>query len=98
VALFQRRLATPVGELPEDRPPVEAGQRVVFPFRIVGVCTLLIGLLMLSTEPWLTVDRARWLNFLTGGGLALIGGLIVWLSPGAKTAAPEPSSVVGPGD
>ena len=43
VALFQRRLATPVGQLPEDPLPAGADSGALFAFRIVGVSSLLVG-------------------------------------------------------
>ena len=39
---------------------------------------------MLGLEPWMDTDLARWLNFLGGASLALVGGAIAWLSYRAR--------------
>jgi len=49
VAAFHRRLATPIGELDEDR---TEGSTAFSPFGIVGVCVLCIGLMLLGILPW----------------------------------------------
>lgn len=87
VESFAQRLQTPIGQLPEDEPPAPAGQAVMSPFRIVGICTGLIGLLMLAIQPWITDRVATMLN--VGIALALIAfGAIMYLaSRGAKPQA-----------
>ena len=81
VAMFQRRLATPVGELPEDPKPAAPDERVISPFRIVGICVLLIGLMLLGIHPWLGSEGlASWLNLAISALLLAIGGLVIWSS------------------
>ena len=69
---------TPVGQLPEDVAPAGADPGAVLAFRLVGVCTLLIGLLMLGSS----LDGHRSVRWLTSGrGLAaLLAGPITGLS------------------
>jgi solute:Na+ symporter, SSS family len=81
VALFQRRLATPVGELPDDPKPAAPDERVISPFRIVGICVVLIGLMMVGIHPWLGSEGlASWLNLAIAALLLAIGGLVIWSS------------------
>jgi solute:Na+ symporter, SSS family len=97
VAMFQRRLATPVGELPEDKAAESPQEKVLSPFRVVGICVLLIGLLMLAIQPWLLTSGhvlANWLNLGIAALLVLIGGSVTWLSRTPKSAATR--DAVGP--
>jgi Na+/proline symporter len=93
---FHQRLQTPIGEAPEDQVAHAAGQAVISPFRVVGICTLLIGLLLLGILPWIELTIATWLNVLIGGGLVVVGGLVAWLSrtrtPAPDREAAEPAS------
>jgi SSS family transporter len=104
VALFRRRLATPVGELPEEKAEqaaVKPHEEIMSPFRVVGVCVLLIGLLMACIQPWLmasTSGLATWLNLGMAIVLVAIGGLMAWCSRKPAGAAPaadrEPHSTL----
>jgi solute:Na+ symporter, SSS family len=93
VALFQRRLATPVGELPEEqaeRAAAKPDEAAMSPFGVVGICVLLIGLLMLVIQPWLFTsghNLANWLNLGIALLLVVIGGSMSWLSSKARTRA-----------
>ena len=78
---FMRRLTIPIGESAHDR-AVAGGtdQHVVSPFRIVAVCTLLIGVMMLCILPW-SSDRVSFLmNLVIGGGLTAVGSVVLWRS------------------
>ncbi len=75
---FMQRLETPIGEAPEDRMPEEiSGQRPFSAFKIVGVCILLIGLMMLGVLPMVqsgisfTIVLIFTLILLLGGGTIL---------------------------
>ena len=73
--LFHKRLATPIGSLPED----EAGKQheeAFSPFRVVGICVLLIGVLMFSIQPWLSHGLANWLNLGIAAVLLSIGAMV----------------------
>jgi len=85
---FHQRLATPIGDLEEDR-PAAAGASVLSPFRIVGVTIGLAGVLMLAVQPWVkalpdsdprTGTFALTLNLGIGIGLMAIGALMAWLT------------------
>jgi solute:Na+ symporter, SSS family len=79
---FLNRLQIPVGQLPEDQHLFErkAGGKVVSPFRVVGICVLIIGLMMLGILPWADTHLARMLDLGIGGVLAVLGGVVVWQS------------------
>jgi hypothetical protein len=73
--LFHKRLATPIGGLPEDE-AAKQHEEAFSPFRVVGICVLLIGLLMFSIQPWLAHGLANWLNLGIAAVLVGIGGTI----------------------
>lgn len=80
--LFFRRMATPIGQLPEDRHVTEKkpGDKVMSPFRVVGVCVVCIGAMMLCVQPWIKERLPMFLNIGLGVGLICIGGLMAWAS------------------
>lgn len=84
---FHKRLLTPIGQAPEDNVAHAGSEATLSPFRIVGICTALIGLMMLGILPWIEFGPATWMNVVIGGGLAVLGGLVAWLSKGPKAAA-----------
>lgn len=88
VESFLQRLDTPIGGLEEDhRVMAEAGY-ILSPFRVVGVCVLCIGLLMLALLPWVAKDPMPFkLDLFLGLVLAVIGAVLMWRSGAAKTAA-----------
>jgi Na+/proline symporter len=91
VGLFHRRLATPVGDLPEEQAARAAGdqEKAVSPFGIVGVCVLAIGAMMLCIQPFIPHKDnllPMLLNLLLGGVLIVIGGLMSWGSSRARQA------------
>jgi solute:Na+ symporter, SSS family len=80
VALFHRRLDTPIGGLPEDIPPEGEREAAVSPFRIVGICVACIGLLMLCVQPFINEPLPKILNVVLGLTLVAIGWSMYWLS------------------
>jgi solute:Na+ symporter, SSS family len=78
--LFHQRLATPVGQLPEDQSAAGQQEEPFSPFRLVGICVVCIGLLMLSIQPWIEAGLARWLNVTLGLLLIVLGALMMWAS------------------
>ena len=82
VEAFAHRLATPIGQLPEDH-EAAAGSHAISPFRVVGVTTLLIGAMMLGILPYLTDALTYRLDLWIGVGLVLLGAAMVvgsWIS------------------
>ncbi|MBN1491397.1 MAG: hypothetical protein JXA69_15895 [Phycisphaerae bacterium] len=76
---FFQRLATPIGGLTEDAPPVPTGDdAVISPFRVVGICVVFIGLMMLAIYPWIHGRLLTELNLVLGGLAVVIGGLMAW--------------------
>jgi len=77
VDAFHDRLSMPIGSLPGDVPPAAAPREGrMSPFRIVGVCILLIGTMMLVVTPWVAEGLQRWLN-LGLAGVLLVGGALL---------------------
>ncbi|MFA6242947.1 MAG: sodium:solute symporter family protein [Candidatus Hydrogenedentales bacterium] len=81
---FQIRLATPIGQLPGD---AVSGQTMMSPFRIVGICTIVIGVMMLALIPWLWGSPAYLWNVALGAVLIAIGLGLMFMSRGAKETA-----------
>ena len=97
IAAFHERLTMPIGSLPEDMPAAPAARGpLVSPFRVVGICILLIGLMMLAVTPWVAEGLQRKLSIALGGVLLLSGALLKRQSPAAvqKEAAVEPTTSV----
>jgi hypothetical protein len=80
---FHQRLQVPIGQLEEDRPPAEATE-ILSPFFVVGVSVVLIGVLMLAVQPWVTGTLAFALNLGLAAVLIAIGALMTWWSRQAK--------------
>ena len=89
--LFHRRLATPVGDLPEDQAG-GAHEEAFSPFRVVGVCVMCIGVLMLCVQPWIHERLPLILNIILAFVLIGIGGLMTWLSGPRAAAGPSNQS------
>ncbi len=85
---FLKRLDTPIGELPEDKEHETAGAAIMSPFRIVGVCVAVIGVMMLALVPWISEPVPRKLDIILGMILVAIGGLMAWSSMRGK-AVPQ---------
>jgi Na+/proline symporter len=78
IEAFHRRLKTPVGQLPEDVQPVEG--KVISPFGIVGVCTAIIGLMMIVVLPWVREGLAFKMAASVGAILFILGALTAYVS------------------
>ncbi len=78
---FLDRLNVPVGEMEGDAPPiVPAGAKLISPFRVVGVSTLFIGVMMLVVTPWVRGGLALVMSIGIGVALSLVGLLMFQFS------------------
>jgi SSS family solute:Na+ symporter len=84
VARFHQRLATPIGQLPEDQAITGPHAEAVSPFGIVGLCVTGIGVLMLCVQPFIRERLPMVLNVILGLVLIGIGLLMTWLSKRSK--------------
>jgi hypothetical protein len=93
VEAFLHRLRVPIGQAPEDRAGADSGgSPAISPFRVVGIATLLIALMMLAVLPWGTGRLEKGLNLGVGVGLALWGGLMIfWGRSGSARSVTEES-------
>jgi Na+/proline symporter len=75
---FLARLDTPIGELEEDfsTAPHDA---VISPFRVVGICIVIIGLMMLAVGPWAIGTDALFIDIILSVGLVGVGGGLAYL-------------------
>lgn len=89
VEAFMQRLDTPVGQLPEDEAVKPGAGAVISPFRVVGVCTLVIGLMLLVITPWTRTRLGLVLDLVFGGLLVVAGALAVRFCP----APPRPEDI-----
>jgi SSS family transporter len=78
VDAFHDRLRVPIGALEEDR--LSPDTKLLSPFFIVGISVVLIGVLMLAVQPWVTGGLAFGLNLGLAAVLIAIGGLMTWYS------------------
>lgn len=69
---FMRRLEQPIGTLEDDR-LARPSQTGISPLRVVGLCVLLLGVLMLVALPWLEDRAALRLDLGIAAALLLIG-------------------------
>jgi Na+/proline symporter len=83
VEAFYRRLATPIGDLEEDRATTAKASYMLSPFRVVGACVFLIGLLMLAIVPWIHESLAVMMDAGLALALMLIGA--VWFRSARRT-------------
>ncbi len=75
---FMRRLDVPVGEMDEDLAvSTAAGGAVISPFRVVGISTMLIGVLMLGILPYVAGELAYTMDLWIGAALLVVGGVMV---------------------
>jgi SSS family solute:Na+ symporter len=82
---FLNKLATPIGQLDEDRPadlgrghPAGGGEgRRISPFGISGAMVVLVGLMMLGITPWLAPGYAFKLDLGLAVALLAIGLLMI---------------------
>ncbi len=78
IAQFLDRLKAPVGTLPED---LEGGSGAAYsPFRVVGVATVCVGLLLFAVGPWVGGGRVLLLDIVVGALLVVAGGVMAWFS------------------
>jgi SSS family solute:Na+ symporter len=77
---FLGRLRTPIGELEEDRVEEPAHGGVISPFRVVGTCTAIIGILLIAITPWTRTRLGLVLDSVFGGFLVVSGVYMVWRS------------------
>ena len=82
------RLETPIGDLPEDIEPETGSGVVMSPFRVAGVCVVIIGVMMLVLIPWMNSPMARFLDILLGLALLVVGALMSWGSKRSATTQP----------
>lgn len=90
---FLERLKLPIGQLSDDQSALAS--RTISPFRIVGICTILVGAMLVGITPWVSgegtvsiaKDWARELNFGLGLAMVAIGGIVTWHS--RRKAAPQ---------
>jgi solute:Na+ symporter, SSS family len=75
---FLARLKQPIGTLPEDTPQDEGAAES--PFRVVGVCIFLIGVMMLATTPWAVRTTVLPIELLLAFVLIGLGAGCYWLS------------------
>ncbi|NQT81778.1 hypothetical protein HQ563_02055 [bacterium] len=87
VESFHKRLATPIGQLAQDQ-LATTDEKILSPFRVVGISILFIGLLMLGVLPWVSGSLAFLLNLSLSGVLIVIGGLMTWRSGRSKPVRP----------
>ncbi len=91
-AAFLARLSVPIGGLPEDQPADGvAHHTAISPFRVTGICTLLIGMLILSILPWANEPIAFGLDLGIGVFLLIAGGLMTWRSKPLAAPQEQPS-------
>jgi solute:Na+ symporter, SSS family len=77
IAAFHERLRMPIGSLPGDIPTSPTAREPrMSPFRIVGICILLIGGMMLAVTPWVADGLQRALTLGLAGLLLLSGALL----------------------
>ncbi|MEP0844957.1 MAG: sodium transporter [Phycisphaerae bacterium] len=85
---FLHRLTVPIGGLPEDA-TLHRGTAAISPFRVVGICVLAIGIMLVGITPWTRTSLGLILDLVLGGVLILGGGLMARLSP----APPRPEEI-----
>ncbi len=86
---FHQRLLTPIGQAPQDQATHAGSGAAISPFRVVGICTLLIGLMMLGIIPWIEFSPATWMNVIIGAALSIVGGMVAWFSKGTEASPAE---------
>jgi len=94
--LFLKKLTVPIGRLDEDRHILAAsGKDVISPFRVVGVTTAIIGVMMLAILPWVGGGTAFALDLGIGAGLAAIGAVMAWRSRSPEASTQGSSGISG---
>ena len=80
VEAFHKRITTPIGQLEEDRHVLDPSKMVFSPFRVVGICVAIIGLMLLGILPWVEGRMALGLGAVLGLGMVIVGALMAWKS------------------
>ena len=80
---FLARMAAPIGSLPEDAHEV-SGNAMMSPFRVVGVCIVAIGVMMLALLPWMAFGTALAINSAIGVLLLVVGAALCRGGRGAR--------------
>lgn len=78
IAAFHRRIETPIGGLEEDQEALSESGHMLSPFRVVGVCVLAVGCMMLAILPWMNDALARNMDIGLGTFLIVVGAIMVW--------------------
>ncbi len=80
-AKFLARIRIPIGQLEQDRiAEAEAGHAAVSPFGVTGICTAMIGVMLLGILPWAEKAIAIGLDLAIGIVLVIVGVLMAWRS------------------
>ena len=74
---FLARMDAPIGSLPEDMHTGPAST-MMSPFRVVGMCIMAIGVMMLAMLPWMTLSPALAINLAIGMLLLAVGVALTW--------------------
>ena len=83
---FIRRLDTPVGQLPEDNQA--GGTQEISPFRIVGKCTVIIGLMLALILPYAKRGGSFGIVLSVVCVLIILGGIMIYGSRKKKRTLP----------
>jgi Na+/proline symporter len=78
---LHQRLATPIGQLPQDLPASASGGQLLSPFHVVGISIAWIGAMMLAVLPWVADRLATGLDLGLGVLLIVCGILMVLGAP-----------------
>ncbi len=74
---FLKKLTVPIGGMEEDMHAIrEPSKDAISPFRVVGVTTAIIGVMMLAVLPWVGGGTAIKLDLYLGIGLLIVGVLM----------------------
>ncbi len=85
---FMRRLESPIGTLPEDRSDSTDQANVISPFRVVGTCTAIVGVMLIAVTPWTITAIGRALDLGLGAFLLISGVYVAWRSGAGPGKAP----------
>lgn len=74
---FIARMESPIGTMTDDH-PASSHASAISPFRVVGVCILMIGLMMMALIPFIDQTSSLFINIIIGVALLLTGGALTW--------------------
>jgi len=74
---FFRRISTPIGRMGADQEDPEEAGRNTLPaaFRVVGICIVLVGAMLLAIYPFMEKGSVRWMNNVIAASLMGIGAI-----------------------